>query len=508
MTLARSALAPETVPRTRNLVSSLATVVRARAVSPALMYGDEVWSYERLWQAALGVAAHLMSQAPAGQKRVGLLGPNHPEYVAAYFGILQAGGIAIPLNNLLQVHELAVQIRFADLDCCLTERISSDQHQAVAELCDVIDLSDLAPRSRVRLPKLQPDDDATILLTSGSTGTPKGVVHSHRTLNWAVSEMRAALPFSATDVTLAFLPFFASIPEQVLPEIFSGGAIDILPRFDAQDVSRACLRCTSFDAVPTIASRLLDHGAFEALNHLSWVSFASEVMPRSTLEWWWAEVPNARAHQFYGMTELLTLTHANDRLLRQEPTTVGEPFGETSLRIIDDQGVAVGAGIDGEIVSSSPARMTGYFRDPEATGRALTADGAIKTGDVGHLDSKGRLFLTGRLKDIIISGGLNVSPAEIEAVAITYPGVATAAVVGVPDERWGETPVVIVVPKRGVSISPSAILGHCRSHLSGYKRPSGAAVVDALPTTGIGKAAKRDLRNAIVNGHLRIERIP
>jgi acyl-CoA synthetase (AMP-forming)/AMP-acid ligase II len=193
--------------------------------------------------------------------------------------------------------------------------------------------------------------------------------------------------------------------------------------------------------------------------------------------------------------------------LKEQPATVGAPFENAALRIIDDSGAEVEAGVDGEIVCVSPARMTGYFRDAEATRGALTADGAIKTGDVGHLDAGGRLFLTGRLKDIIISGGLNVSPAEIEAVAVAFPGVATAAVVGVPDERWGETPVVIVVPKRGVIISPADILSHCRSHLSAYKRPSGAAVVDELPTTGIGKAAKRDLRNAIMEGHLRVERI-
>ena len=150
--------------------------------------------------------------------------------------------------------------------------------------------------------------------------------------------------------------------------------------------------------------------------------------------------------------------------------------------------------------------MLGYWNDPAATTQALTADGAICTGDIGTLDGSGNLHLTGRLKDLIISGGLNIAPAEIETVACTHPRIAAAAVVGIPDARWGETPVIVAVPTRGESLTEEEVLAHCRAKLSSYKRPSAAVVVPSLPVTGIGKSAKNELRQAILKGDLALVR--
>jgi acyl-CoA synthetase (AMP-forming)/AMP-acid ligase II len=150
--------------------------------------------------------------------------------------------------------------------------------------------------------------------------------------------------------------------------------------------------------------------------------------------------------------------------------------------------------------------MLGYWNDPHATEAALTPDGSICTGDIGTLDANGCLRLTGRLKDLIISGGMNIAPAEIEAIACTHPQIAAAAVIGIPDERWGETPVVVAVPARGERLSEQDVLAHCRANLSSFKRPSAAVVVDSLPLTGIGKSAKNELRQAILDGGLRLVR--
>jgi acyl-CoA synthetase (AMP-forming)/AMP-acid ligase II len=150
--------------------------------------------------------------------------------------------------------------------------------------------------------------------------------------------------------------------------------------------------------------------------------------------------------------------------------------------------------------------MAGYYADEAATAAALTPDGAVRTGDAGRIDERGRVFLTGRLKDLIISGGLNVAPAEIEAVACEHPGILTAVVVGIPDERWGETPVVVAVPTRDNGVAARDVLQHCRRELTSFKRPSAAALVDVLPATGIGKSAKAEIRRQILDGEIALVR--
>jgi acyl-CoA synthetase (AMP-forming)/AMP-acid ligase II len=150
--------------------------------------------------------------------------------------------------------------------------------------------------------------------------------------------------------------------------------------------------------------------------------------------------------------------------------------------------------------------MLGYFRDPAATESALTAGGAMRTGDLGAFDKVGRLHLTGRLKNLIISGGLNIAPGEIEAVACRHPAVSTAVAVGIPDSRWGETPVVVAIARSGSTVSAGELLNHCRAGLASFKRPTGAAIVQELPVTGIGKSARNELREAIVRGELALER--
>ena len=280
----------------------------------------------------------------------------------------------------------------------------------------------------------------------------------------------------------------------------------MLPRYDPEAVTRACKRGTTFDAVPTVIARLLEAAGHDALNGLRWTMFASEPMPPALLERWWGYVPDVQTYQFYGMTELLTITQASHDLLVGEPGAVGISFASSSVRVVDKVGAERPAGEEGEVVCRSPALVQEYFRDDVATAQALTRDGSMRTGDLGAFDEAGRLHLTGRIKDIIISGGFNIAPAEIEAVACKHPAVAEAMVVGIPDERWGETPAVVAVPRRNSGLTAAELLGYCRGGLASFKRPSAAAVTNELPTTGIGKAEKAAVREAIQRGELDLER--
>jgi acyl-CoA synthetase (AMP-forming)/AMP-acid ligase II len=492
-------------PPPQTLVGWLAAIAGARPSHPALIQDGEVWTYERFWRRSREVAdwALGMEEFSPGDA-VALVGANEPEYLAAYFGILRAGGVVVPLNPMLSDEELIRHVAFVGALGTIVGDIDATTREALATAAPTWGLAALSPSRAARLPKLGPGSGACILLTSGSTGRPKGVLHTQGTMLHAALEIAMELPFASDERSVAFLPFFASIPEQVLPTLLSGGTLDILRRFDVDRVCAACAEATSFDAVPTIMSRLLDHGNLDQMRALRWVMFASEPMPVPLLERWWDALPGVQTHQLYGMTEMLSITHAPHRVLQAHPLSVGHAFATSTVSVVDPTGSAVPAGTPGEVTCRSPARMLEYLDDPEATVEATTPEGAMRTGDLGFLDDGGHLHLTGRLKDLIISGGLNITPAEIERVACDHPRVAAAVVVGVPDSLRGETPVVVALATAGEAVTAADLLEFCRSRLTGYKRPTAAALVESFPQTGIGKSAKAEIRKRILDGEIEL----
>lgn len=488
------------------LVSRLAQVVAAQPRRPALFRGEEVWSYRDFWARAERVARSLLESGVPPGSRVGLVGRNSIDYVVAYVGIMRAGSAVVVPNPLLDADELREQLAHAEVAAILLGDALDSVGDELVELAGAVAISSLEAHGGEPLPGPDAGDAAVLIPTTGSTGTPKCAALTHAAMVHAADQLAAVFPVSREDVTVSFLPLHASIYEQVLPIMLSGGAVDVLPRYDPEAVSRACERGTTFDAVPTVIARLLESADHRALNRLRWIMFASEPMPPAVLERWWECVPDVKTYQFYGMTELLTITQASHELLVEERQAVGVPFASSAVRVVGDDGEERPAGEEGEVVCCSPTLMQEYFRDEAATALALGRDGSMRTGDLGAFDEAGRLHLRGRLKDIIISGGFNIAPAEIEAVACNHPAVAEAMVVGIPDDRWGETPVVVAVPRRDSGLTAAELLGHCRDRLAAFKRPSAAAVTHELPTTGIGKAEKAPVRDAIQRGELDVER--
>jgi acyl-CoA synthetase (AMP-forming)/AMP-acid ligase II len=490
-------------PPAQTLVGWLASVVAAQPQRPALFSENRTISYAELWSRAGGIARSLLQDAQlAPGSRIGIVGANSPEYLEAFLGILRAGHVVVPLNPMLDARSLLSQLELVEASAVIVGDVTGDLADALSASRHSLDLGVLAKTSTptpvsTKLPRLRPQSAASIIPTSGSTGAPRGVLHTQATLLHCALLLSTAMPFRPDDRGVAFLPFFASIPEQVLPTLCTGGSLEILPRFDIERVADACRRATCFDAIPTIMARLLDEAPTSALANLRWVYFASEPMPPATLRRWHEALPTVETHQFYGMTELVPATTASHRMLVEDPTTVGIAF--PTICVAQEPG-------SGQLLVRGPAQMRGYYNDPAATQAALTPNGCIKTGDLGHMDERGRVYLTGRSKDLIISGGLNVAPAEIEAIACHHPHVGAAAVVGIPDPRWGETPIVIGVARDGSGLTPAALLAHCREGLKGFKRPSGAAIVDVLPSTGIGKIAKQLLRDQIVRGEIALVR--
>ncbi|MFI9837507.1 class I adenylate-forming enzyme family protein [Nonomuraea sp. NPDC051941] len=489
-----------------SVVTWIDAVTRAQGARPALIHEGVTWSYRDLWSRAEVVARHLLTTGLRPGDAVGLIGTNEPAYVVNYLGIMRAGGTAVPVNGMLDGTSASRLLASVDAARVFVGRVAAGVRDQLAESFQIFSMDPVesVPR-RGRLPVVRPDSPAAIMLTSGSTGHPKGVVHTQHTMLHACLQLTSAFPFRPDDRSVVFLPLYACIPEQVLPVLCTGGALEILPRFDVDRVADACAHATTFDAVPTILSRLIEHAPLDKLAHLRWVLFASEPMPEPLLRRWWDELPGVEMHQLYGMTEVLPLTAAPHRLLRQEPSSVGRAFPTTRLGV--DPGHPVGPDGGRELLGASPSLMKGYYKDEIATKAALDADGAMRTGDLGRIDERGMVFLTGRSKDIIISGGINIAPVEIEAVAAQHPAVERAIVVGVPSDRWGETPVVVAVPRRGSALTADDLLAHCRSLLTSYKRPTGAGLIDILPTTGIGKAAKDAVRKMIADGEITLVRI-
>lgn len=489
------------------LVDGLREAVARDPARAAVRADGSAWTYADLWDRSGRIAAGLLGRlGVAPGDRIGILGHNDPGYLGAYFGILRAGCVAVPLNQFLLASDLVGQLQLVGARLCLLGRIDEATADAVAAGLPTAPIADLLASPARPLPPGDADADATILLTSGTTGSPKGAVQTHATMRFATAELHRALPFSPDDVMLAFLPFFAAIPEQILPTLLAGGTVETLPRFDVDAVGEALARATTLDAVPTIMARLLHGIDHDRLARLRWLMFASEPMPPALLAAWWEALPDVATYEFYGMTEMLTITVASPATLRAAPESVGVPFDGSTVVVVDTEGRALPIGESGEVTCASPARMRGYLPEGIDPATWRLPSGAMRTGDLGRLDGAGRLVLTGRIKDVIISGGLNIAPSEIEAVAVTHPAVHSAVVVGIPDARWGETPILVAIAKNGASLTPEALLAHCRSRLAPYKRPSGAALVAQFPMTGIGKSSKAALRSEILSGALEITR--
>ncbi len=489
-----------------SIVTWIGHVVRSRPQHPALIEDGTTWTYAQLWSRSGAIARGLLSGGLQPGQSVGIVGENEAAYIATYFGILRAGGAAVPVNAMLDPTSMCRQLKLVDPAAVFVGRVDATAHDALAGSFQVLPLTGgFDQPGQPRFPLIGPNTVCAVMLTSGSTGAPKGAVHTHGSMLHGALQLASTFPFGPNERGVLFLPLYACIPEQVLPTLLTGGSLEILPRFDIERVADACTRATMLDAVPTALSRLIEHAPLDSLRQLNWVLFASETMPVPLLKRWWEELPSVLTHQFYGMTEILPLTAATHDLLKQDPTTVGQAFATSAVTVQQD-GTGVSSDGSGELVGSSPARMRGYFGDSAATKDAFAGSSGMRTGDLGRIDERGFVYLTGRLKDIIISGGINIAPREIEDVASSCPGIESSTVIGIPSDAWGETPVVIGVPKRGHPVTAADLLRHCRQGLTGYKRPTGAGLVVQLPTTGIGKAAKDAIRQMILNGEIALVR--
>jgi fatty-acyl-CoA synthase len=481
----------------------------------ALVFESEQRTYRDLDRRSDQLAFALGQRGVGRGDRVALVLHNGLELVEALFACAKLGAVSVPVNFRLVAEEIAYILEDsaaagvlsgAGLSEVAAEAAAGVQavrlHLATTGIAGAEDY-EAALRDAPPQPLVAPRDDdvAMLLYTSGTTGRPKGAMLTHRsvvltTLSW-IAEMQA----SARDVWLSGQPLFhIGGINGLLPFVTLGATAVITPStgFDAQHMLDLLERhaVTMCIFVPTQWDQICKHPntADVDLGRLRVAMWSASPAKRDTLERLSQTFPEAAIVSAYGQTEMAgatTLLKGDDALRKMG--SVGRPMLGIDLRIMDDDGSEVEPGEVGEVVYQGPTIMAGYHARPEATAEAF-AGGWFHSGDLARLDDEGYLWLVDRKKDLIVSGGENVYPAEIERVLREHPAVADVAVVGVAHPRWGETPLAFIVAAGEVVMDD--LREHCRRRLASYKKPSDYVVVDELPRNAAGKVLKRLLRDA------------
>ncbi len=432
-------------------------------------------------------------------------------YAAAFLGVLRAGGAAAPLAPSSTAESLADMIADCGARILFLDRDTAEALRPVADrlpkLRVALDGSDAgipfeawlaAEGARPEPVEVGPDEAFNIIYSSGTTGRPKGIVQPN-SLRWVQFQR---IVYTGEAVTMVSTPLYSNTTlVSFLPTLANGGTAILMPKFDAGAFLRLAERHRASHAmlVPVQYSRLMRHPAFDAHDLSSFkvkfctsAPFAAELKAEVLRRW-----PGGLV-EFYGMTEgggsCMLEAHAYPDKLH----TVGKPMEGHDVRLVDDQGREVAAGEAGEVVGRSPAMMKGYHNQPDKTREAewFSPEGErfIRTGDIGRFDADGFLTLIDRKKDMIISGGFNIYPSDLEAELVRHADVQEASVFGVPSQDWGETPVAAVVLRHGAQIEAEALRAWVNGRLGKTQRLAELRLVESLPRSPIGKVLKRELR--------------
>ncbi len=498
------------------MITGIADIVRVhgrdRPDAPALVAGNRTVTFGEL-DARSSRAAQAFAQAGIGfGHRVAFVEKNGLEFFDVVFGLAKLGAVGVPVNWRLATPE----IRHIIEDCGAAAivvgeeffgHIEAIEHQVSAEV--------IAIGAHDRWPAFDdwvtahpavdpgvttgPDDLVLLMYTSGTTGRPKGVMLSNTNYRCKTAGVAGPWRLSADAVSLAVMPLFHMAGSGwAFAGLWSGATTVVLRDVDPAAILDAVAehRITNLLLVPAVIQFLLDTPGVEAadVSNLRIIVYGASPISDDVLVRGIERFGGVFA-QVYGMTETTgSITQLDDHapeLLR----SCGRPYPWVDIRIVTADGADAAPGTVGELWTRSDQNMLGYWNDPDATAATLTAGGWLKTGDAGYVDADGYVYLQDRLKDMIVSGGENVYPIEVENVLMTHPGVADAAVIGVPDDIWGEAVKAVVVPGQGTTLSEADLIGFARARLGGFKLPKTVDFVEALPRTPSGKVLKRALRD-------------
>jgi long-chain acyl-CoA synthetase len=490
-----------------NLASLLTASAERTPDAPAIRLGEVELSYAGLDERSARLATLLREKGVAQGDRVGVMLPNVPEFPVAYYGVLRAGGVVVPMNVLLKRREIAFYLEDSGAGLLLAwhgfaEEAAAGAAEAGAEPIEVEPaafaalLSEHEPAAEVA--ETAEDDTAVILYTSGTTGKPKGAELTHANLarNAEVSA-RTTSEIQAGDVVLGALPLFHSFGQTVAmnASLRVGACLTLVPRFDPSEALATMQRdgVTHFYGVPTMYGALLHHPGREGFDTsaLRICITGGASMPVEVLRGF-EDAFGAKVMEGYGLSETSPVACSNHPDRERKPGSIGTPIEGVEMKVVDENDEEVPQGEVGEIVIRGHNIMKGYWQRPEATEEAMRG-GWFHSGDMARTDEDGYFYIVDRKKDLIIRGGYNVYPREVEEVLYEHPGIREAAVVGVPHDEWGEEIGAAVVVHEGEELSPEEVSAYVKERIAAYKYPRIVWFIDDLPKGPTGKILKREI---------------
>jgi acyl-CoA synthetase (AMP-forming)/AMP-acid ligase II len=496
---------------------------------PFIVFEGNQWSFGQFNERVNRLVNAFRELGVHKGERIGMLQVNCPQYVEAYFAAAKIGAIFVPLNFRAKPDELAYMIGNAGVSALLTGTRYFDMIQGLlpqlpsVKTCICVDMpqdqtlfyEDLIDSSNPDETTADiADDDVTILMyTAGTTGRPKGVPLRHSGfVSYILDNVEPASPEIEERNLLTVPLYHVAGMQAVLAGIYGGRTLILMRQFEVNEWLRAAQaeKATRAMLVPTMLKWVIEDPDFHKydLSSLAVITYGAAPMPLNVIQKAIDKMPGVRFINAFGQTETastITTLGPEDHIiegtdaekekkLKRLAASIGRPLPDVEVKIVDDEGAVLDANRVGEIYAKGPRIMRGYWGDADKSAQAITPDGWLRTGDKGWMDEEGYIYLAGRGDDMIIRGGENISPEEIEDVLNAHPKIDEAAVIGLPHPDWGQEPCAIVVVKQGENVDDDEIMDYCRSRLAGFKRPTSVVFIDSLPRNQMGKVLKKELR--------------
>jgi long-chain acyl-CoA synthetase len=489
-------------------LASIVTESAARAgEDPAVRLGEAGLTYAELDEASARLAALLRERGLRQGNRVGVMLPNVPEFPVVYYGVLRAGGIVVPMNVLLKRREIAFYLGDSGAELLLAWHGFADEARAGAEEAGTELVAVEPPAFATALAEHEPapgladtaaEDTAVILYTSGTTGSPKGAELTHLNLhrNADVSS-RTTCGVEGGDVVLGALPLFHSFGQTVSmnASLRVGACLTLVPRFDPGEALATIQRdrVTHFYGVPTMFGALLHHPGRERFDSSSLRTCITggASMPVEVLRGF-EDAFGCVVLEGYGLSETSPVACSNHPGMERKPGSIGTPIEGVEMRVVDENDEPLPQGEVGEIVIRGHNVMKGYWQQRDATAEAMRG-GWFHSGDMARVDEEGYFYIVDRKKDLIIRGGYNVYPREVEEVLYEHPKIREAAVLGVPHDEWGEEIGAAVVLHQGEELEAQEVSDYVKERIAAYKYPRVVWFLDELPKGPTGKILKREI---------------
>jgi len=494
-------------PTDPSLYQAFSAIAEARAESIALVHAGEDLSFGQLKQRIDLAAMQLVALGVRSGDAVAMIGQNCPEFLYCYLAAARLGAIFVPVNSNLSVAEIAYIVDHSEAKWLFHDEsvaAVAGSPRLAGKCRPLTDLSSASPGGSLPLSaQADPAQDLLIAYTSGSTGTPKAVVMDHRAQIRAAQSMAELWQLTPQDVSVVAAPmgFLLGLSTSATVALLCGMKIVLNRRFHPAEVLEALTsqRATMFHGVPTMYSMMLEYSEQQGLpfdlSHTRSLLCSGAPMPPEMARRFGVRFGRA-PQNYFGMTECypLVATYANDSS-KPPAGAAGRIVPGAALRFLDADGMECENGNPGEMFARAPSMLKRYHKAPELTAACLV-DGWFRTGDLGYRDAEGFVYITGRVKDLIIRGGANIAPAEVENVLTRHGAVRSAAVIGVPDDLFGEVPAAYVVRHRTAQLDEEELLAFAKEELASFKVPAYIFFCDDLPVGSTGKVDKAALKLA------------